>query len=79
MRDEYRSNIAFLCRELTVCQQRVAHAQSKIKMDIRTACKLLSESFELLRRVDALFAQTRAPLDMEKARCSLTPDPPKPE
>jgi hypothetical protein len=54
MRDEEcRSNIALLSKELILCQQRVSQAHSEINIGICITRKLLSESFELLKKLDA--------------------------
>jgi hypothetical protein len=55
--DEDKSGVAFLARELIVYQQRVARAQSDVRIAILVASKSLTESFELLRRVDGLLRQ----------------------
>jgi hypothetical protein len=52
--DEDKSGVAFLARELIVYQQRAARAQSDVRIAILVAGKSLTESFELLRKVDGL-------------------------
>jgi hypothetical protein len=48
--DEYKSNVAFLVKELTHYQQRPIRAQSEMRDAISVARESLTESFALLRK-----------------------------
>jgi hypothetical protein len=50
--DDYKSKIAFLTKELILYQQRAARAQFEVKAAISVARGSLTESQELLRKVD---------------------------
>jgi hypothetical protein len=58
--DQYRWSLEFLAKELFLAQQRLAHAQAEVKVSIWFVRKSLTESLELLRKIDAVIAGTRA-------------------
>jgi hypothetical protein len=58
--DQYKWSFEFLAKELSLAQQRLVYAQTEVKVGIWLVRKSLTESSEVLRKIDTILAQTRA-------------------